>query len=521
MNAACIITDELWVDNSSTSTPLIKGDFAADTLRVFGRIFSGLSSLSNTSRLFTIQNNIGITNMYRVSSTAESTVTGRPGDIAFWGDGTNGGLWGKYSGTGNTGWGKFLNLIDPNGASSGNVLGWNGTTWAPVSAASSGAWALTGNTPTTANFLGSTNNVSLRFRTNNAQTAILDSIGRFGIGVPLPTAIVHAKAGTASAGTAPWKFSLSGSALNTTAEAGAFEAGASDNRIYYTGSSAARNTIAYLTDSLAVSLLKKGSATTNQVIKWNGTNWAPATDVSLANTDQTLTANRVIALGSNSLTISSAVVADQSILATYNNNGISIAAIDASGADDFIGELVVTGTFMSIGVDDGVGTTSYANYQSSGSTWKWNDITVTMNAANGIVITNAETSDGMKYGANYETAILATDDNIPSMNTVRRNNRERFTDVTSTTSPVNLTSTNKDNLINQGGTQATFTFSLPATPADGQICELTFSNAVTTLTISAQGGITILGTAPTTAAVGDRLEYKYYAVITSWVRLQQ
>jgi len=252
--------------------------------------------------------------------------------------------------------------------------------------------------------------------------------------------------------------------------------------------------------------------------KWSA--WAPATDISLANTDQTLTGNRIVDVATHNLTIESDVVSDQSIAAFFGNNAITMSQVDDSGTDAITGEIFISGTFSSIGIDDGVGVTSYSNYQTSSSTWKWNDATIVMNAANGIVINNTETSDGMKYGANNENAILLTDNNIPSMNTVRRNNRERFTDVTSTTSPVNLTSTNKDNLINQGGTQATFTFSLPATPADGQICELTFSNAVTTLTITAQGGITILGTAPTTAAVGTQLKYKYYAVITSWIRVQ-
>ena len=91
--------------------------------------------------------------------------------------------------------------------------------------------------------------------------------------------------------------------------------------------------------------------------------------------------------------------------------------------------------------------------------------------------------------------------------------------ITSTSSPVTLTNTNVDNLINQGGTQATFTFNLPATPVDGQRCQLTFNNIVTTLTISGNS-TTLGGTAATTAAVGTRLEYKYYATGTTWLRVQ-
>lgn len=91
--------------------------------------------------------------------------------------------------------------------------------------------------------------------------------------------------------------------------------------------------------------------------------------------------------------------------------------------------------------------------------------------------------------------------------------------ITSTTSPVTLTNLNADNLINQGGTQATFTFNLPATPVDGQRCVLSFNNIVTTLTISGNS-TTLSGTAATTAAVGTRLEYKYYASATKWLRVQ-
>lgn len=94
-----------------------------------------------------------------------------------------------------------------------------------------------------------------------------------------------------------------------------------------------------------------------------------------------------------------------------------------------------------------------------------------------------------------------------------------YSTITSTTSPVTLTSDNADNFINQGGTQATFTFNLPATPYDGQVCRLAFNNIVTTLTISGNS-TTLSGTAATAAAVGTRLEYKYYAAATKWLRVQ-
>ncbi|CAN5255462.1 hypothetical protein BH11BAC5_BH11BAC5_20280 [soil metagenome] len=51
------------------------------------------------------------------------------------------------------------------------------------------AWSLTGNTPTAgSHFLGSTNNVSLRLRTNNTERMIIDSTGKVGVGLSDPAA---------------------------------------------------------------------------------------------------------------------------------------------------------------------------------------------------------------------------------------------------------------------------------------------------------------------------------------------
>ena len=56
-------------------------------------------------------------------------------------------------------------------------------TWAALPAAL-GSWSLTGNAAISAitNFIGTTDNKSLRFRTNNVQRMILDSVGNVGIG---------------------------------------------------------------------------------------------------------------------------------------------------------------------------------------------------------------------------------------------------------------------------------------------------------------------------------------------------
>jgi hypothetical protein len=95
-------------------------------------------------------------------------------------------------------------------------------------------------------------------------------------------------------------------------------------------------------------------------------------------------------------------------------------------------------------------------------------------------------------------------------------NTELYNTITSTTSPVTLSSTRADNLINQGSTQATFTLNLPASPVDGQIAKATFANAVTVLTIDGNG-TTVTGTLPTTVNIGQQIVFKNYTGL-GWVR---
>lgn len=116
-----------------------------------------------------------------------------------------------------------------------------------------------------------------------------------------------------------------------------------------------------------------------------------------------------------------------------------------------------------------------------------------------------------KTESGYLTS-FATDGTVLS----KPDNTERYNTVTSTTSPVTLSSTIADNLINQGSTQATFTFRLPASPVDGQISKATFANAVTVLTIDGNG-TTVTGTLPTTVNTGTQIVFKNYTGL-GWVR---
>jgi hypothetical protein len=76
-----------------------------------------------------------------------------------------------------------------------------------------------------------------------------------------------------------------------------------------------------------------------------------------------------------------------------------------------------------------------------------------------------------------------------------------------------------DYLFKPGANQSSHTIALPATPVDQATVNITFYHSVTALTIGGNGR-TIIGTAPTTAAVGLQLHYKFYGGTTNrWIRL--
>lgn len=72
--------------------------------------------------------------------------------------------------------------------------------------------------------------------------------GGTGFGVISPTAIIHTKAGTASANTSPFKFSLSGHTQLTTQEPGEFEPSTDGSVLLYTNASGVRKTLAFTSD---------------------------------------------------------------------------------------------------------------------------------------------------------------------------------------------------------------------------------------------------------------------------------
>ncbi len=100
---------------------------------------------------------------------------------------------------------KFDLALMPNGiaGTNGNILVSKGALLAPqwqngstlAGTLNNVSWSLLGNSGTNpnTNFLGTTDNKSLRFRTNNTQKMIVDSMGNVGIGTSTPNRLLHLK----------------------------------------------------------------------------------------------------------------------------------------------------------------------------------------------------------------------------------------------------------------------------------------------------------------------------------------
>ncbi|MFH1050266.1 MAG: hypothetical protein V1779_04965 [bacterium] len=88
------------------------------------------------------------------------------------------------------------------GASTNQVLTWNGTVWTPLDATNS-AWGKTGNagTSTSTNFIGTTDAVGLVFKTSNTERMRISSSGSIGIGTTTPTQTLQVNGNVLISGT--------------------------------------------------------------------------------------------------------------------------------------------------------------------------------------------------------------------------------------------------------------------------------------------------------------------------------
>ncbi|NTW32458.1 MAG: DUF2341 domain-containing protein [Bacteroidetes bacterium] len=107
---------------------------------------------------------------------------------------------------------QWLQAIGPTGAT--GAAGATGATGATGVAGSLNAWGLTGNTGTNAgtNFIGTIDNASLGFRTDNAKRMIIDSLGNLGIGTTEPTSRLYVK--TTETTTVPFQIEANASSYS-------------------------------------------------------------------------------------------------------------------------------------------------------------------------------------------------------------------------------------------------------------------------------------------------------------------
>jgi hypothetical protein len=70
-------------------------------------------------------------------------------------------------------------------------------------------------------------------------------------------------------------------------------------------------------------------------------------------------------------------------------------------------------------------------------------------------------------------------------------------------------------IINPAGTLAVLTVTLPATPTNGQLAKVSFTQAITALTFNAPAGATVVA-APTSAAIDTTFRFIYQTSSTSW-----
>lgn len=97
----------LIIDNSNNTTPLIKGNFTTDTLRIFGTFEVGKENLSDTTAKITLTGISGSKKLFTSGSLPEGLITGTPGDFDYSSISSTGRWWGKQTGTGTTGWVEF------------------------------------------------------------------------------------------------------------------------------------------------------------------------------------------------------------------------------------------------------------------------------------------------------------------------------------------------------------------------------------------------------------------------------
>lgn len=216
---------------------------------------------------------------------------------------------------------------------------------------------------------------------------VIDNAGNIGIGVTSPTAALHLKAGTATANTAPLKFT---SGTNLTApEAGAMEWNGTNLFVTQT-TGPTRKTLAYTTDGIPLSSLLPATGTNtidngSFMQRWNWDALADTYGIYLTSTSTTAASNGQVILGI--LSTGSNANAGQSTFAaafanthsgtTSTNYGLNVSAASgttniglqasASGGTTNTAINVVQGNVVVNSGDVGIGTTPATQLHTTGT----------------------------------------------------------------------------------------------------------------------------------------------------------
>lgn len=122
---------KIWGTGRTTFGPVGSVD-AGEQLQVNGNSRFGGSSTAVAASIFKIQSVGGSADTYFSNLSPEGAITAVQGSKCYANIAGTGYSFTKRTGAGNTGWVIDFNVLESLSASSGNVLGWNGTTWLPT-----------------------------------------------------------------------------------------------------------------------------------------------------------------------------------------------------------------------------------------------------------------------------------------------------------------------------------------------------------------------------------------------------
>jgi hypothetical protein len=187
-------------------------------------------------------------------------------------------------------------------------------------------WSTNGNagTTSTTNFIGTTDNASLRFRTANTQRMVIDSLGNVGIGTAAPGNIMEVNAGTAGASGLRLKQVPEGAILYTNASGDLVQ---NTSALYYDGANGRMSLSAGTTPS---STLTNGGSMALPITTKN-------TNYTLTDANYTVLCNSVAGGFTINLPAASSCAGRVYVIKKASTDGNLIILHAASGTDNIDG----------------------------------------------------------------------------------------------------------------------------------------------------------------------------------------